>query len=378
MNYEYPPLGGGAANANAYLLKAYANNPDISVDLITSSPDSEEHIITISDRIHVYTLPVGKTAVTLHHQSQKELLTYSYRAYKLASQFLQKNEYDVVHAFFGIPCGVVAMVLKKKYKVPYLVSLRGADVPGYSERFSLIYTFLTPLTKKVWYDAKKVVSNSQGLKELALRSAPEQAISVIPNGVDTEKFSLGAVSSEEWIITAGATRLTERKGLHLIIEALPELALLQPNIMFEIMGDGSATESLQQLAKDLGVERHVRFLGRIDASETTSYYQRARVFVLPSANEGMSNALLEALACGLPVVVTDTGGSSELVEEGVNGFIIAREASAIVEALKKLLNNEALRIQMGGESRVRAEQQSWHSVADQYVELYQGATKEKL
>jgi glycosyltransferase involved in cell wall biosynthesis len=133
---------------------------------------------------------VGKNEATLHHQSQKELLTYSFKAYKKAEDLLQKNHYDVIHAFFGIPCGVLAWRLGKKYQVPYIISLRGADVPGYSERFSFIYAFLTPLIKKVWKEAYKVVSNSQGLKELALQSAPKQEISIIPNGVDTENSLL--------------------------------------------------------------------------------------------------------------------------------------------------------------------------------------------
>jgi glycosyltransferase involved in cell wall biosynthesis len=147
--------------------------------------------------------------------------------------------------------------------------------------------------------------------------------------------------------------------------------------MFEIMGEGSALEELQALATKLEVESHVRFLGRISSSDTPAYYQRARVFILPSANEGMSNALLEALAAGLPVVVTDTGGSSELVENGKNGFVIPRTTEAIVSAVKKLLENEETRIKMGKVSRARAEAQSWDSVAKQYVECYQSTTIQK-
>jgi glycosyltransferase involved in cell wall biosynthesis len=148
-------------------------------------------------------------------------------------------------------------------------------------------------------------------------------------------------------------------------------------MVFEVMGDGSSLESLQQLAKERGVEEHVRFLGRIDASETPHYYMRAKAFVLPSANEGMSNALLEALASGLPVIVTDTGGSQELVENGKNGYIIPRTSKAIIESLKKLLQDEALRAEMGRASRIRAEQQSWQAVAEEYREVYRQAAKKE-
>jgi glycosyltransferase involved in cell wall biosynthesis len=87
----------------------------------------------------------------------------------------------------------------------------------------------------------------------------------------------------------------------------------------------------------------------------------------------MSNALLEALACGLPAVVTDTGGSSELVEEGVNGLIIERTVTAIEDALIELLTHEEERVHMGEVSRVRAEAQSWGRVALAYRAMYQEA-----
>ncbi len=380
FNYEYPPLGGGAANANRYLLQAYQKDPTIQVDLITASPDQETHTQVLSPQITVHTLPIGKTPHTLHHQSQLDLVRYSIRASGFARQLLKTNHYDVIHAFFSVPCGALAWWLGKKHRIPYIVSLRGADVPGYSERFLFLYIFLTPLITKIWRSAYRVISNSQGLKELALRSAPQQPIGVIPNGVDTEKFSPHPenIPKEEWIITAGATRLTARKGIHLIIEALPELITVQPNIIFEVMGDGASLGALQELTKALGIENHVRFLGRIDAAQTCAYYTRARVFVLPSANEGMSNALLEALASGLPVVVTNTGGSGELVEEGKNGFIIPRTKEAIVDSVRKLLADESLRQALGQESRARAEAHSWSTVADEYIQLYRAATKDRV
>jgi glycosyltransferase involved in cell wall biosynthesis len=375
LNYEYPPLGGGAANATEYLLKEYQKDQSLQVDLVTSSPTAERQEMWLGDNICVHALSIGKNGDNLHHQSQKDLLVYSFRAYRYAKKLLQKNEYDVIHAFFGVPCGVLAMCLGKKFGIPYIVSLRGADVPGYSERFSFAYSILTPLIHSVWRRAFRVIANSQGLKDLALRSLPEQSIGIISNGVDTERFcpDVSKVPHNEWIITAGATRLTQRKGLHLIIEALPAMLAINPQVIFEIMGNGASEATLKEQAKKLGVEQRVRFLGRIPLTDTYPYYQRAKVFVLPSANEGMSNALLEALASGLPAVVTDTGGTSELVTEGVNGYIIPRDSQAITEAVSRLLRDDSLRLRMAEASRARAEAQSWGVVAREYIKIYQEA-----
>ncbi len=380
LNYEYPPLGGGAANATEYLLKEYALTEDIEVDLITSSPTDDFSLLHLSDRIRIHLLPIGKSSHNLHHQSQKDLLVYSFKAYQYAKKLLQEGSYDVIHAFFGVPCGVLAWRLGKKRHIPYIVSLRGSDVPGYSERFAFLYTFLRLPIRLVWQKAFRVVSNSRGLKELALQSSPLQAIDIIPNGVDTRRFfpDVDKVPDDEWIITAGATRLTARKGLHLIIEALPQLIHPTKKVIFEVMGDGASEEALKQKAKKLGVADRVRFLGRISANETYQYYQRASVFILPSANEGMSNALLEALASGLPALVTDTGGSSELVKEGENGIIMERTTEAIIDALRFLLTHENERVVMGEKSRTRALEQSWASVAHQYQVLYQASQEKRI
>ena len=373
LNYEYPPLGGGAANATAYLLSEYSKSGTVVVDLVTSSPDEHQVIEVLEEDVQIHKLNIGKNG-NLHHQSQLDLIRYSYKAYTYADGLLRANDYDVIHAFFGVPCGALAMRLGKKHHIPYIVSLRGSDVPGYSERFAFLYNFLRPIIVRVWKKAFRVISNSQGLKDLALLSAPEQEIGIIPNGVDTERFFPTEAPVGEWVITAGATRLTQRKGLHLIIEAMPKLLCHNPKVVFEIMGDGASEEALRQRAHELGVHASVRFLGRIPATETVTYYQRAKVFVLPSANEGMSNALLEALACGLPAVVTDTGGSSELVVEKENGLVIERTVTAIEEALLYLLTHEEEREKMGRMSRVRAEAQSWSQVAEAYQAVYHEAT----
>ena len=144
LNYEYPPLGGGAANATKYLLQAYKEQ-DLIVDLVTSSPDAQKRVVEVGNKVKVYLIPIGKKPGTLHHQSPFDLLRYSWSGFWAARRLMKKNQYDVIHAFFGVPCGFMALVLSKIFGVPYLVSLRGSDVPGYSHRFKLLYPFLKML-----------------------------------------------------------------------------------------------------------------------------------------------------------------------------------------------------------------------------------------
>jgi len=373
FNYEYPPLGGGAANATAYILEEYSKIPDLSVDLITSSIDSEYHLEKVGNNISIHKLPIGKNKNNLHYQSQKELLTYAWKAYFFAKKLIKKNKYDLSHSFFTVPCGFVSFLIKKEYNIPYVVSLRGSDVPGYSDRFVFLYKIIKPLIKLIWKNSFAVIANSEGLKELAQKTNPKQVVGIIYNGIDIENFKpkTEARPVNNFIITVGASRVTERKGIDYLIKALANLVPQYSQLLLRVMGEGDARESLEKLAKDLELEKNIEFIGRIPRENTAPYYQEASIFVLPSFNEGMSNAMLEALASGLPLIATNTGGTSELVEEGVNGFIVKmRDSQDLTDRIEILMKDEDLRKRMGEASRRKAELMSWKKVAKKYGELY--------
>lgn len=371
LNYEYPPLGGGAANATAALLEEWRHQSDIEVHLVTSGIGNIFKQEILGNNIHISYLSIGKSELNLHHQSLKDLLFYSIKGWWFARRLLRQEKipFDTTLAFFGVPCGFIAMLLKWEFGLPYVVSLRGSDVPGYSQKYAWMYPLLRPLVKAVWKRAKAVVPNSQGLLKLALATSPNQAFTIIENGVDTRRFFTDPVKRPEhaFIVTSGASRVTERKGLNYLVEAVAMLVPKYPELQLKIMGDGSARPALEALVKERGIEDKVWFLGRISREATAPYYQEASLFVLPSLNEGMSNAMLEALASGLPLVSTPTGGATELVIEGKNGLTIKeKSAQSIAAAIEKFLINKNLVAEYGAESRARAEAQGWDRVAHQF------------
>lgn len=385
FNYEYPPLGGGAANATANILQEFSKLAGLEVELITSSADEKYHLETIGGNIKIHKLPIGKNSANLHFQSQKDLLAYSWKAYFFARKLIKKAQkenqlYDLTHSFFTVPCGFLSMFFKFQFNLPYIVSLRGSDVPGYSDRFVFLYKLIMPLIKFIWHNADRVISNSEGLKELAKKTKTKKEIGIVYNGIDIDHFKPEAknIPRDKFIITPGASRVTDRKGLNYLIEAAAELAPKYPQVYLKIMGDGNAREKLEQLAKNLKMDDKIKFLGRIPREETTKYYQEASLFVLPSLNEGMSNAMLEALAVGLPIISTNTGGASELVADGQNGFIVEfKDSHDIAEKIEKLILDEDLRKKMSAASRMLAEKMSWKSVAEKYFEEYKKIAREQ-
>lgn len=377
LNYEYPPLGGGAGNATQYLLREYAHIPDLEVHLVTSSVDESEHIISVAPNVTVHSIPVGKNGKNLHFQSSKDLLRYSWRGFWYANSLLRKERFDVIHAFFSVPCGFMATILSLWYRVPYVVSLRGADVPGYSERFTGMYIFLRPLIRCIWSRAARVVSNSAGLRMLALQTNVGQSIDMIPNGIDIAEFRPDSARETDGIFRIlCVSRITPRKGIRYLIEGFDALQKKNPSKMeLWVIGEGDELSELRGLVYSLGLRSSVKFFGRMNHEKLASFYGLADVFVLPSLNEGMSNTMLEALASGLPIIATVTGGTEELVRDGENGLYIEKQSSEdIALKLKQVLNDVELRKKMGESSRARAEKMSWGSVASQYADLYHKAS----
>ncbi len=375
FNYEYPPLGGGAANATKQLLLEYSKRTDVYVELITSSISNKYEKIEIGENIIIHRLPIGKNKNNLNFQTQKELLRYTWKSYIFGKKILKNSHFDLSHSFFTLPCGVVSLILKYKFKLPYIISLRGADVPGYSERFTVIYKIFLGLIRKIWKNSEYVVTNSLGLTELASKSLKSQDFQKIVNGIDTLHFEPGNRNDfdrkKEFRILC-ASRLSFRKGFIYAIDALPGLIKKHKNIkMIFAGGDGGVMQNLKGHAQALGVENFVEFTGRYTKKEAPEIYKNADIFLMPSLNEGMSNNLLEALASGLPVLMTNTGGADELVMDGKNGFLIKmKNGEDIEQKIEKIISNESLRKKMGIESRNLALKMTWKNVSDDYVELY--------
>ena len=366
---EYPPVGGGAANACQYLLRELAGL-GIEVDLVTAGlsnrQEVEEHPAG-----RVFRLPVGKRHI--HYWTYQEAVRYLWAARQFVNTSPTLNEYSLIHAFFTIPSGLLAYW--KRAQLPYIISIRGSDVPGYNKRFTLPHHLLRPVTKAVWKNARSVISNSVGLRELANRTMPDLHIPVIPNGIDANEFEPAGVSSAGrpggGVTILAVNRLIHRKGLDVLIDAFRGLrADGGPPVRLVIVGDGNLRQSLEAYVERERMSATVEFMGAVPHAEIAQYYRQADIFVMPSRAEGMSNAILEAMASGLPIVCTDTGGTLELVKD--NGLVVpVDDPFALRSALSRLVAGRELRASMGMRSRRRATELTWAKTAAAYAELYE-------
>ena len=243
--------------------------------------------------------------------------------------------YDLIDAHYFYPDGVAAVRLAQRLGKPVVVTARGTDI-------NLIARYHFPRRQIIWAanHAHAVVAVSKALKEslVALGVAADK-ITVLRNGVDLERFhpleksvlqGKFKLTTPVWLF---AGHLVKLKGVHIIIAALADI----PVATLLIAGSGPEERRLRQLADSLGVAHRIRFLGDVSHTDLCEYYNAADVLVLASSREGMPNVVLEALACGTPVIATRAGGTPELVSSPeAGGLMQERTPEALVAAWHRL------------------------------------------
>lgn len=374
LDNEFPPLGGGTGVINLHLLQEWAKRPDVWVDLVTSSRTKKaEEREQFAERIWIYKVPVDNQ--NIHHSSNRELIRYFLRGYRLSRRLARYAAYDVGFAYSAVPAGAIGLGLRAQMGLPYLVFLQGPDIPGYEARYRNLYPFLKPMLQLIWRRAACVTASSEFHRDLAYKTRSASEIVVVPNGVDADLFTPRDRPQQGPVNLVCVGRLIERKGQHHLLKAA---ALLKErscrNWRVTLVGTGDAEPALREQAAALGISAEVTFMGVVGRAEMPMVYQGADVFVLPSENEGMSVALLEAMACGLPAVVTMTGGTKELIDG--NGLIVPwADSAALADTLQRLITDGLLRRSMGQRSREIACRYAWPAYADHCLSLCRSAAK---
>ena len=369
LNNEFPPLGGGTGSVNQALLRRLAHVADLEIDLFTAALGRAPEREQFSERIRLYKVPVDNHDI--HHSSNRELLTYAALALPAALARHRALPYDFCFAWSAVPAGGVALALRRLTGLPYLVRVSGPDIPGFEERYAWLYPILTPIIRSVWRNATMVVAKCDGEAAMIRRVDPSLAPVLAPNGVDVRAFRMAAPRNNGPLRIICVARLIERKGQRHLLAALRRLRDAGVTATVKFVGTGDAAQAYRAEADRLGIADLVTFTGYVPRERIADHYADADVFVLPSHNEGMSVATLEAMAAGLPLVVTRTGGTAELVQEGENGLTFAwSDVETLVQHLAYLAANRGVVRQMGAASRCRAEQMSWDAVAARYLEIF--------
>lgn len=282
----------------------------------------------------------------------------------------QGFDFDVIDAHYYYPDGVAAALLAKWLNKPLVITARGTDL-------NLIPQYTLPRYMIRWaaMQAQASVGVCSALMDVLRElEVPGERLHVMRNGVDLVRFSpQPQQASRERLGLTGTPLLLsvgyliERKGHHLIIQALPEILRSHPRTQLVIVGDGEMRGALLELAQRLGVAEHVKLIGAVPQAELAHWYSAADLLVLGSSREGWANVLLESMACGTPVLATAIWGTPEVVASTDAGALVSeRSAQALAHGALQLLQ------QMPARSAVReyAGQFSWPATSEAQIQLF--------
>ena len=370
LNYEYPPLGGGAGTATQIISRQLAKMGH-RVDIITSNTRFSFNYV-YDNGVNVYFVPSLRKGI--HNCGLRGAFTYLFFAYFKLLKLVRHNKYDLIHYFFSLPTAFLSIIPGKHTKLPYIVSLRGSDVPNYdiyNKKLQLLHKLFLPLTKFIWKHAKATIAVTNSLKQTALLINPKQSIYVIPNGINTNIFSPNSIEQrndhEFRLITV--SRLIERKGIQYILNALAEIE--DDSIQLMIIGEGDYENELKILCGNLKLNNQVTFIGYRERRTIPSYFAQSDVFILPSLAEAFGNVIAEAMACGLPIIGADEGGIPDLVDKENGVLVKPGNVEQIKSAIIFMKNNKNLRIEMGKNNAAKMEQNyRWERVALSYENIY--------
>lgn len=287
------------------------------------------------------------------------------RTVRIGLRLNRKGRISVYAASDPLISGTAGLILRLLTGRPLLVHLQGQLLDLPREEVSRFRRSVTAfVSRAVCRRADMVRCVSKALMEQAEKAGvSREALVYLPSRVDTDRFSpsrrgpLAPMAREEIGRATGRTimyagTLSHTKGVHLLVEALPEVLMQYPDVTLILVGSGPSELPLRRLTRDVGVEDRVVFVGRTSHAEMPKYLSLADVVVLPSLNEGLPRILLEALASGLPVVATSVGGIPEVVNDGRTGLLVPpANRKALSDAIGRVLGSRELADALGRAGR---------------------------
>jgi colanic acid/amylovoran biosynthesis glycosyltransferase len=338
----------------------------VEVDTFSIRRTGDEHMVGSEQKLErdrtFYILPPNPINLLLSHISLLITAPNRYlQAVKLAWTTSQPGLQGALYQFFYfLEAGILTTQIQQRQIVHLhnhiaeasgTVAMLAAQMGGFTYSFTLHgpYIFFRPYQWRLDEKIKRALfvccishyARSQGM--IFAPADKWERMHIIHCGIDPALFD--AVSHREpgkRLLFVG--RLAPPKGLPILLESLSVLTQKHPDILLTVVGDDPDRKKLEQMTDRLGLSKNVNYVGYKSQGEVRDYLQHTDVFVLPSFAEGVPVVLMEAMASGVPVVATQVGGVSELVDSGVNGYLVPpSDVAALTEHIEKLLNDHKLR-----------------------------------
>ncbi|KRW82222.1 hypothetical protein AQ621_11455 [Marinobacter sp. P4B1] len=291
-----------------------------------------------------------------------------------------RRPFDVVHAQYGYPCGVAAVLAARAVGVPAVVSMQGGDGHWFGtccDQHAAVLEWLLASSSIVLFPTESFRARVEGRA-----GSPTQG-RVLPGAVDTALFRPNEEKRREWRERLGMKnnalgvlyhgRLDDRKGVRELIEGFAGLDdSVCHRAVLAVAGAGPDADALFALAKECLAPGQYVWLGQLPYEDIPGFLAAGDIFCSPTYQEGFSNTLVEAAACGLPLVTTDTVGVRDVFRHEQNAYLVpVAKASAVTEALDRMLRDSAQRARLASDAQTFVkERYGWSSLVDSILSTY--------
>jgi len=370
--YEYPPVGGGGGRvARQFALALAKRGHDVRV--LTGGTRGTDGS-TMEDGIIVRRISAGRLRPDTC--SVWEMARWLAAAALPSLRLTMSWKPEVVHAHFAVPTGALAWLLQWAAGVPYVLTTHLGDVPGgVPGQTDNLFRWLKPFTIPIWKSASSITAVSSFVAELgqkAYRCKP----AVIPNALPGDPWEPAPLlkgAGEFRLIFVG--RFSIQKNPLLAAQAVSLAATHIQNLRLDFVGDGPLLPEVREFIRGKGMESRVRFLGWLPAEKVRELMLHADALLMTSQSEGFPVTILEALACGLPVISTKIPGVRDAVEDRVTGILCEASPEKLSDEIQLLAANPSLRTKMASEARKKAEEFRENKIALLYEEELKRAAK---
>lgn len=371
LNYEYPPLGGGAGIVTKHLAEEFAKM-NHSVVVLTTWFYGEPEYYT-NNNITIVRLRSKRK--NTYQSNPHEMLSWLRHAIKY---FKKQNKDDIVFdiclANFTMPGGVVARYLKRKHNIPYVILSHGHDIPWtYPKTMFFWHLFFYKTIKNICIESSMNILLSEEIKSIAdkfLGEKYQNKNKVFFNGLYINHFNKSMSGTTLKIIFVG--RLVPQKAPLIFLEVIKQIQELQIPYEVQILGDGE----LKSKMEDFVIRNNlypISFRGKVSHAEVMDALSNSHLLLSTSVSEGMSLAILEAISTGVYVIATDVSGNNNMIVEEVNGNIIAcNEPELMTEKIAHFYHHKLLKQYKYPPDYLELMHDlfSWDKIAQQYVNAF--------
>jgi glycosyltransferase involved in cell wall biosynthesis len=337
--HEFPPIGGGGGRVAQDLCQGFVQNGH-DVRVITADLNG------IKDDQDALGFSVERLSSGRREEFRADLramIGYVLVAFWAARKVVKEWRPDLIHVHFAVPAGPIAWLLSKLYQIPYVLTIHLGDVPeGAPEKTRDWFRWIYPFTPPAWEGAARIVAVSEYTRQLALALYPVE-ISVIPNGVDIHKIMPAELVQNKNPRIVFAGRFMDQKNPLQLVRVLAGLQDIPWSCV--MLGDGPLRPAIEREIDKQDLGSRINLRGWVDPEIVLSEFACSEILFMPSRSEGLPVVGVQALASGLAIVAGNVGGFRDIVEQGVNGYLIEPDDDlGMKRGLKALLDDpDALR-----------------------------------